>query len=67
MVGAARPPAVTMLEVAAARDYMRMGFSMKQAAEKLNLLSGDLDLALWRWIGADIPVLDAPSRPPPMF
>lgn len=35
----------------AARCLMGMGASLKETAESLEVLPGDLDKALWHWIG----------------
>lgn len=37
--------------VVAARDLMRKGLDLKQAANVLRVAWKDLDLSLWRWIG----------------
>lgn len=45
---------VDHLKVSAAREYLSAGFTLKQAADLLGVLSNDLDRALWIWFGVDI-------------
>lgn len=40
-----------LLTVSSAREYLAAGFSLKQAAHQLGVMSSDLDQALWAWIG----------------
>lgn len=57
---------VTLTDVSAARDMMADGCSLREAAERLDVMSTDLDLELWRWMGRDIP-WDQPRRYAPDF
>lgn len=45
---------VTHWQVSAAREYMAAGFSLKQTANLLGVLSSDLDQGLWKWFSIDI-------------
>lgn len=51
--------------VSAAREYLAAGFSLKQVAGMLGVLSQDLDQGLWRWFGIEIE--KAPRRYAPDF
>jgi hypothetical protein len=58
--------AVTVDDVRLARIAMGLNTSLKQVAGDLGVHSADLDVALWQWLGREIPD-DQPRRYAPDF
>lgn len=56
---------VNHLQVSAAREFLAAGFTLKQTAQQLGVLSSDLDQGLWRWFGDELE--KAPRRYEPEF
>jgi hypothetical protein len=59
---------VTIRQVARARELMKDGYSMRQAAVELGVRSCDLDQTLWLYLGTDVEAVIADKpQPRPMF
>jgi hypothetical protein len=56
----------TYRDVPEARSLLRQGLSLREAANELDIISGDLDRILWRWIERPDDWLP-PRRPEAMF
>ena len=53
---------VTRSKVASAKRLMAAGFTMQQAAVRLDVLAADLDRELYRWLGFTADDMTAPVR-----
>lgn len=53
---------VTRTKVASAKRLMAAGFTMHQAAVRLDVLAADLDRELYRWLGFTADNMTAPVR-----
>ena len=53
---------VTRAKVASAKRLMAAGFTMQQAAVRLDVLAADLDRELYRWLGFTADDMIAPIR-----
>jgi hypothetical protein len=59
---------VTARQVAQAREMQRKGYRLAQIAGILNVMSADLDRALWKFVDVDVEKeLGQTGRPAPMF